>query len=99
MFSCGSPDEPENLIGQTQMVKALTEIHLLEAKVEAMDIRPIDSAQLVYDHYEKMLFDDLGITQEQYEVSINFYLENPNKFGKIYAIVVDSLLQKEKISN
>ena len=81
------------------MVKALTEIHLLEAKIEAIKISPSDSSQIIYDHYEKLLFEDMGITKEQYEASFSYYLENPNKFEKVYTIVVDSLLQKEKTSN
>jgi len=97
--SCGSKDEPDNLIDQSKMVKTLTEIHLLEAKIKAIKIYPYDSIQVIYDHYESLLFENLEISKEQYEESFNYYLENPNKFEKIYNIVVDSLLQKEKTSN
>ena len=82
-----------------QMTKLLMEIHLLEAKVNELPIIPFDSSQLVYDHYEKLLFDDLGITPEQYELSFNYYLDHPKEFEKIYTAVVDSLLQKEKTAN
>ena len=88
---------PENLIDHPKMVK--TEIHLLEAKIEAIKIYPADSARVIYDHYESLLFEDLGITIEKYEESFNYYLENPNEFEKIYETVVDSLLQKEKIAD
>lgn len=96
LLSCGSKEAPENLIDQAKMVKVLTEVHLLESKIEAIDISPKDSAQVIYAHYEGLLFQDLGITKEQYEVSFNYYMENPNEFEKIYNIVVDSLLQKEQ---
>ena len=99
LVACGSKDEPENLIDKTKMVKALTEVHLLEAKIEAIKIYPVDSVQVIYDHYEALLFEDLGITKEQYEVSLNYYLEHPNEFEKVYTIVVDSLLQQEKLAN
>ena len=98
LLSCGSKDEPEKLIDPTKMAKVLTEIHLLEAKIDAVKIYPADSAQVVYDHYESLLFEDLGITKEQYDRSFEYYLENPNEFEKVYTIVVDSLLQKEKTS-
>ena len=80
------------------MVKILMEIHLLEAKIEAIKIYPVDSAQVIYNHYENLIFEDLEVTKEQYEANFNYYLENPDEFEKIYSIVVDSLLQKEKTS-
>lgn len=80
------------------MVKTLTEIHLLEAKIGTIKVEPQDSTQAIYEHYENLLFQDLGITKEQYEVSFQYYLSNPNEFEKIYNIVVDSLLQIEKTS-
>ena len=78
------------------MIKVLTEIHILEAKIDEVPIVPSDCTQAVYEHYEKLLFDSLGITQEQYETSFNYYLDNSKEFEKIYSAVVDSLLQKEK---
>lgn len=80
------------------MIKVLMEIHLLEARIDEVSIVPKDSVQLVYEHYENLLFDSLDISQEQYEISFNYYLSNPKEFEKIYSAVVDSLLQKEKIA-
>lgn len=74
----------------------MMEIHLLEAKINKIRIDPLDSTQAVYEHYEKMLFQDLNITKEQYEKSFNYYVDNPNDFEKIYTAVVDSLLEREK---
>ncbi len=78
------------------MVKVMTEIHLLEGKINNIFIDPRDSIQAVYDHYEKSLFKDLGITQDQYERSFNYYVDNPSVFEKIYNAVVDTLMQREK---
>ncbi|WP_436517207.1 DUF4296 domain-containing protein [Ekhidna sp. To15] len=94
--SCSGSNEPDDLIGREQMVKVMTEVHLLEAKINKVPVAPVDSTQAVYDHYEKLLFKDLGITQDQYERSFNYYVDNPNEFEKIYSAVVDSLMEKEK---
>lgn len=75
----------------------MTEVHLLEAKIAQLPIRPTDSIQAVYEHYEKLLFKDLGITKEQYENSFNYYVDNPSEFEKVYNVVVDSLMQREKL--
>ena len=75
----------------------MIEIHLLEAKIKQVPIVPNDSAPAVYNHYEKLLFADFGITQDQYERSFNYYVDNPTEFEKIYNAVVDTLMQREKI--
>ena len=77
----------------------MTEIHLLEAKINNIPIDPHDSTQAVYSHYEKLLFDSLDITQDQYERSFNYYVDNPTQFEKIYNAVVDTLMEREKIYN
>lgn len=74
----------------------MTEVHLLEAKINNVPIVPYDSTQAVYEHYEKLLFQDLGITQDQYERSFNYYVDHPNDFEKIYNAVVDTLMAREK---
>ena len=79
------------------MVKILMEVHVLEAKVNQVPIVPKDSTQAVYDHYENLLFEELGVTKAQYEMSFLYYVDHPNDFEKIYTAVVDSLMQREKI--
>jgi len=96
LTSCGGSKVPENLIQPEQMTKILMEVHLLESKIGEVSIVPYDSTQKVYEHYEELLFEDLGVTQEMYETSFNYYLDHPRQFEKIYNAVVDSLLQKEK---
>lgn len=78
------------------MVKVMIEIHVLESKINNVLIEPYDSTQAVYEHYEKLMFEDMGITQDQYERSFNYYVDNPNEFEKIYNAVVDSLMEREK---
>lgn len=94
--SCTSKEVPEDLIRREKMTKILMEVHLLESKINQLTITPSDSIQSVYDHYEKLLFDDLEITQEQYERSFRYYVDNPAELEKVYNAVVDSLMQMEK---
>ncbi len=94
--ACTAKEAPEDLIGRKKMTKVLTEVHLLEAKITQLTISPKDSIQSVYDHFEKLLFEDLEITQEQYDRSFNYYVDNPAELEKVYNAVVDSLMQMEK---
>ena len=95
---CSSPEEPQDLIGKEKMIEVMTDVHLLESKINLVPIVPKDSGQLIYNHYESLLFEEHKITKAQYELSFNYYLDNPNEFQKIYDAVVDSLLQKEKLT-
>lgn len=94
--ACSRSEAPDDLIGQEKMASLMIEIHLLEAKVNNTTIEPADSTQAVYEHLERKIFDKLEISQEQYERSFNYYVDRPNEFEKIYAVVVDSLMEKEK---
>ncbi|MEP5611385.1 MAG: DUF4296 domain-containing protein [Cyclobacteriaceae bacterium] len=97
--ACSTGNEvPEDLIPQDQMVSVLVEVHMLESKIKNLSIRPLDSAKVVYDHYENLLFADFNITQDQYERSFNYYIENLDEFKDVYTTVVDTLMQREKIS-
>ena len=96
VMSCTPDERPPNLIERDKMASLLVKIHVLEAKIKDASITPKDSIQLIYDHYEKLLFEDFDVTQEQYEISFDYYAGHPDEFEKIYRSVVDSLLQKEK---
>lgn len=97
--ACTSGDDaPKDLIPKERMVKLMTEIHLLESKVKNLNVRPLDSAKVVYRHYEKLLFTDFNITKEQYERSFNYYLDNLDEFKEVYDAVVDTLMQQEKLT-
>lgn len=90
-------DKPDDLIPQVQMAALVTEIHLLESKIKKLNIRSMDSAKLVYAHYEKMLFADFNISREQYDQSFSYYEDHTDEYGEIYEIVVDSLMQRQKL--
>lgn len=78
------------------MVQVLVEIHMLESRLAEISVEPRDSTQAVYEHYEGLLFEDMGISQEQYEISFNYYIDHSNEFEKIYNTVVDSLSARDE---
>ncbi|WP_421896117.1 DUF4296 domain-containing protein [Marinoscillum sp.] len=86
---------PADVLSHDQMVRVLIEVHLLEAKVKKLYIRG-DSSQLVYNHFEKMLFEEQEITREQCRRSMEFYVEEIENYKAIYDEVVDSLLARQK---
>lgn len=93
------PEPPEDLIPKREMVELLIQIHLLEAKMNKVPKRPKDSTQLVFDHYQAMIFEDFGIDSARYRRSMSFYLEYPKEFTSVYQAVVDSLALRAKNKN
>ena len=92
-FSCGKEETPEGVLDKDRMTKVLMEIHLLEAKIQKLYV-PADSSKKLYHHYEKMLFEDLGVTEEQYDESLIYYVNHGAELGEIYNHIVDSLMLK-----
>lgn len=87
---------PKEVLSHDQMVSLLIDIHILEAKVKKLYER-MDTSALIYDHYEKMLFDEHGTNREQYELSLDYYIgDNIHEYKVIYEEVVDSLLARQK---
>ncbi len=93
-LSCSTEKVPENVLDKDKMAKAMLEIHILEAKVQKLYL-PRDSSKLVYYHYEKLLFEDLGIEEDVYNESLIYYIDHSTELSEIYERVVDSLLLKQ----
>lgn len=89
-FGCSSTVNQEEVIPSTEMVELLTEIHILEARVDKLRL-PSDSAFKVYNTLEKEIFEKYNVDKVNYERSYQYYLSNPALLDKIYTIVVDSL--------
>lgn len=93
------PTPPEDLIPQQEMVDLLIQIHLLEAKINKVPKRAKDSTQLVFDHYQEMIFEDFGVDSTRYRNSMAFYMAYPDELTSIYQAVVDSLALRAKNKN
>ena len=95
LFACGEEKMPENVYPEDEMVKILIEVHLLEAKIQKLYIAR-DSSQILYQHYEKKLFEELDVDREKYNNSMIYYVDNGYKMSDIYDRVVDSLLLQQQ---
>lgn len=81
------------------MAEILSNIHLLEARVNRLRIKPRDSMQYVYDHLEEQLFVELAVDKDQYEVSLDYYLKYPGELEKVYTSVLDSLQKMRNVAD
>ncbi len=96
LWGCASkPNPPDNLLSKEEMTAILLEVHVLESKVSRRSVNR-DSLQLMYDHFEGMLFEEMDVDTAAYNASIRFYIANPDLLAEIYEAVVDSLQLRSK---
>ena len=96
VFSCGQKPTPimipANIIQKEKMACILTDIHLEEAKVKLRSLS--DSAKKDSLNFKKIFAKDT-ITKQQYEESLNFYIDHPELLNNIYQEVVNELTKMQ----
>ena len=86
---------PEHLLDKTRMVDVLIDIHLLEAKLDALSIEK-DSSTVLYQAYEQQIFEQHEISSGLYLESYQWHFNHLHSLNDIYAIVVDSLMLRQQ---
>jgi hypothetical protein len=77
------------------MVDVLIDIHLLEAKLDALSIEK-DSTTALYQAYEQQIFEKHQISSELYLESYQWHFSHLQSLNDIYSIVVDSLMLRQQ---
>ena len=86
---------PDHLLGQEEMVDVLIDIHLLEAKLGALDVAK-DSGAVLYRAYEQQIFEKHQINTDLYRESYQWHFNHLHSLNEIYGIVVDSLMLRRQ---
>ncbi|MEQ6120981.1 DUF4296 domain-containing protein [Reichenbachiella sp. MALMAid0571] len=94
--SCTKSDKkPENLLSREKMVSILIDVHILESEIQTLRLSK-DSSQLLFNTFERELFEKHQVKKEVYKKSFEYYLEGVKEMEKIYEVVIDSLNYREK---
>ena len=92
LISCGSKKEtniPETILPLAKMADVLVDVNILEASLGLNVILEKDTAHKDTNLFFNV-FESHQITQNQYNESMNFYMNNPELLHQIY----DSVLVK-----
>lgn len=89
-FACTSTEHTEKVLSKSIMIDLLIETHLLEGKIDKLNLKK-DSAAMVFNTLQNDLFVDRQVDKKFFEKSFIYYLEEVNQMDAIYAVVVDSL--------
>ncbi len=85
--------KPEGLLSEEKMVELLTDIQLIEGAVSKKILDKIDAKKESPIYYQKA-FEKHDVTENQFELSIRYYTENPEDLQVIYE---DVLIELSKI--
>lgn len=91
--ACTAPEDqrPDNLINEDRMANILAEVHIAEARVSRLNLRSIDSSNIVYKHLESQIFRKFGVDTAAYRKSYIFYWSHPADMEAIYKKVTEKL--------
>ncbi len=80
------------------MVSILIEMHMLEGKLNTLNLKR-DSLEKLYYYYEHEVYAKHEVSDSVYLKSYEHYLSQPKQFESIYAAVVDSLSLQERLQS
>ena len=94
IFSC-SKKETYIKISDSEMIKILTKIYILESKSKFNNLQSFGRQEKFLGTYYPLIFDSTNYSIEDFEKNLINYIENPNKFD----MILDSVLIKKKQTN
>ncbi len=92
------PEIPDNILSEPEMVQVLIDIRIAEGQVNGLSLN-VDSANGLFHHLEKRIFEKYEIDSADYLDSYEYYMLNPQKFLRITDIVIDSLKVRQQRLN
>ncbi len=99
LWSCDKNSTPANLLPESDMVKVLYDIHLIEAKISKLNLGSTDSSKMVFDTWETQLFAQYKIDSAVYKQSYRYYASHPEQLNGIYKEVIKKLEARPSTDN
>ena len=98
LVSCGNKKEKavirNDVLSHAEMVKLIADVHIVEAVIEERrnsgQLKP-GEMKLFYDQ----VFEKYHLNKEMFYKNINYYLEKPQEFLKIYDEAIIELSKKQ----
>ncbi len=95
LCSCGEKktdalSQPTDLIDKAEYISILVELEILEAHFQRQYAR-VDLYHKSLDSSSYYIFEEHGVTKNQFKESMNFYASNPDSLYAIYEATLDSI--------
>jgi Domain of unknown function (DUF4296) len=99
LLACNIGSKPNDLLPPQTMIAILEDIHLIEAKVTKHSLASTDSSNMLYNAWERKIFQKHQIDTAVYHRSYRYYIEHTDEFTEIYQQIIKNLEAREKASN
>jgi hypothetical protein len=98
VLGCNNNEEgkPSNLISEKQMAAIITDIHVVEARVNKMALPNLDTSTLVSERLKAQLFKQYKIDTATFNANYKYYSTRPDYLERIYEDVTKQLQKREK---
>ena len=96
LTSCNTKKTEQKILTAEEMASVLTDIYILEGKLNALRI-PKDSSEYLFKTIEPTIFAEHGIDSTDYKRSFESYLTDYKKLNRVFELVVDSLSNRELV--
>ena len=93
LSACQRPEDPlrpADLLPRPRLVAVLTELHLLESRVENSTLKP-DSARALFAAQQKTIFRTYHTNDSAFQHSVRYYGVHGKDLDDIYGAVIDTL--------
>ena len=88
---------PKNIYTREQVAHFLKDLYVLEQKIKDLNLEK-DSSKIVFEYYEKQLFETHNMDTSVYRKSFEYYMDDINSLSKIYEVIADSLSLEERLA-
>ena len=93
VISCGDSDsEAEGIIEKEKMIELLTDVQMLEST--AVFVRNKNADFEIGEGY-LWLFDQYGVTEEEFKKSVEFYASDPKTYEEMYDRIIINISEKQ----
>ncbi|PHN08552.1 DUF4296 domain-containing protein [Flavilitoribacter nigricans] len=87
LISCGKEEVPIPLT-EEKLVEVLIDMHMAESMIEKL---PVADRDTVGNVYYRMIYREHGVTQQDFDESMNVLREDPERLDAIYVQIMERL--------
>ena len=99
LLSCGAPktEIPQDILSENIFINLLKDIHLAEAKFELHKTKGMENAKNELAYNYSSIYKKYEITVVDFDKTLDYYAQNPEKLEKIYTRVLEQLTKDRTI--
>ena len=99
LLSCGAPKTkiPQDILSENSFIDLLKDIHLAEAKFELHKTKGMENAKNELAHSYSTIFKTHGVTENDFDKTIDYYAQHPEQLEKICTSALEQLARGRTI--